>query len=152
MSALHRSRFRRDAKTTLVQLFVQAPAVLLLIAWVIWWAASLIGLPGNELATGFLGDAFQLLVFIQTYVIMLMLVPAILCMLSDPVGTRLAMWALGSCLLSLMPQVFFLMQTLGDRAAGQPVVATQLGVRFAIRPQPPIPAFGFSPGASPQLE
>ena len=46
--------------------------LLLALAWVIWWAA---GLPGNDLATGFLDDAFKLVVFIQMYLVAVMAGP-----------------------------------------------------------------------------
>ena len=143
--------FRRDAATMLFQLFVQAPLVLVLVAWVIWWGAALIGLPGSDLATGFLADAFTWLAFVQIYVLVVMMVPAILCCLSDPVGTRLAMWALASSISQSIPHLFYGMAASWEHTTGLPP-ATAGGVRFAFCPQPAIPASCFSPGSSPQLE
>ena len=147
-----RALFRRDAATALVQLFVLGPALLLLIAWAIWWATALMGLPGNDLARGFLGDSFRLLLFVQIYVMAAMAIPAAASALSDPVVTRLAMWTFVACLLSLLPQVFCLIEAFGRLATSWAVVTAPSGLRFAIRPQPSFPAPPFSPGSSPQLE
>ncbi len=152
LTCQQRTAFREEATSLLVMLFVVGPAVMLLLGCWVWLTAALLGAPAIEMAADFLGDAFGLLAFVQVYVVMIMTVPGILCMLSDPVGTRLAMWALGSCLVSLMPQVFFLLQTIGIRAASQPVVATLIGARFSIRVHPAIPELRFTPGASPQIE
>ena len=133
-------------------MFVVGPAVMLLLGCWVWLTAALLGAPAIEMTADFLGDAFGLLAFVQVYVVVLLMVPGIACMLSDPVGTRLAMWALGSCLVSLMPQVFFLMQTMGVRAASQPVVAAPSSARFTIRVQPATPELRFAPGTSPQIE
>lgn len=147
-----RTAFRAEARSTLFMLFVVGPAMLLALAWAVWWTASLLGAPGNELASGFLGDAFSLLVFVQTYVVMVMAIPGIMCMLSDPVETRLAMWALAASVLSLLPQVFCLMEGLGSLQGAQPVPATPDWLRYDVRVRFSVPELRFSPGVSPQLE
>ena len=152
MTNKQRALFRRDAATALVQLFVLGPALLLLIAWTIWWATALMGLPGNDLARGFLGDSFMLLLYVQIYVMAAMAIPAAASALSDPVVTRLEMWTLTACLISLLPQVFWLIEAFGRLSTSWAVVTAPSGLRFAIRPQPSVPALCFSPGCSPQLE
>ncbi len=152
MTTEQRALFRRDAARSLFQAFVLGPALLVTVAWVIWWASSLIGLPGNDLAQGFLGDSFGLLVVIQTHVLAAMAIPAVASGLSDPAGTRLAMWTLTACLFSLLPQVFWLMEAVGNRAAKQPLPAPLDGGRFDTRTQPLMPALRFCYGTSPQLE
>ena len=133
-------------------LFVVGPALMLLLAWAVWWTAALLGAPANDLATGFLGDSFGLLVLVQTYVVMIMMVPAILCALGDPVETKLAIWAFTASVFSLLPRVFCLMEGLGARAAYQILPAPPKGVHFDTRTMQPIPALRFSYGTSPQLE
>ena len=77
----------------------------MLIAWTMWWATALMGLP-NDLARGFLGDSFRLLLFVQIYV-GCHGNPRRCQRLERPgVVTRLEMWTLTACLISLLPQAF----------------------------------------------
>ena len=133
-------------------LFVVGPAMLLLLAWAVWWTAALLGAPANELTAGFLGDSFGLLAFVQSYVLMIMLVPGILCALSDPVQTKLAMWALAASAISLLPRVFCLMEGLRSLLGVQSLPAVPGGLRYNDWVRPSIPELRFTPGASPQLE
>ena len=177
MSDQQRATIRRDAKELLAQAFVMFPVLLLALAWVIWWAA---GLPGNDLATGHLDDVFKQLVFIQMYLVAVMAGPVILCYLSEPTGARLAMWTFTAIFFPqvvqlleaagvhtiaqrvpltmwwftaiVFPKVIQFLKTLSGNPTAQPVLTPPGGVRFAIGPQPPIPALRFTPGASPQLE
>ncbi|MCY4623782.1 MAG: hypothetical protein OXC99_02065 [Chloroflexi bacterium] len=149
ISDQQRATICRDGKAVLVQVFVMFPALLLASAWVIWWAA---GLQGNDQSTGVLDDVFKLFVFVQAYIVMVMAGPVILCHLSDPVETRMAIRTLTASLFSLLPRVALLFETLGGQTATLTVPAALGGVRLAVRPQTPISAPGFFPGASPQLE
>ena len=133
-------------------MFVVGPALMLLLAWAVWWTAFLLGAPANELTAGFLGDSFGLLAFVQSYVLMIMLVPGILCALSDPVQTKLAMWVLAASAISLLPRVFCLMEGLGSLLGAQPVPVAPGGLRYSVRVRPSILELRFAPGVSPQLE
>ena len=149
LSDQQRATILRDGKAILAQAFVMFPLLLLALAWVIWWAA---GLPGNDLDASSLDDVFKRLVFIQMYLVAVMAGPVIFCYLSEPAGIRLAIWTFTASLVCLLPRVGHLLETLGVPTTAQPVPAALGSVRFTIRPQPPIPSFGFSPGVSPQLE
>lgn len=136
-------------------MFVVGPALMLLLALMVWGTEILLGLlgaPADGLTLDFMGDAFGLLGLVQISVVVILLIPGILCMLSDPVGTRLAMWALGSCLLSLMPRVFCLAEDLGARLDAPSMPVVHNGLRYKFQARPSIPELRFSPGVSPQLE
>ena len=143
-----RANINHELKATPDLFFWLAPAMLVAIVAAIATVVSHMGLPGSDLAASFLRDAFEPLIFTMVYVT----IPVIVCALSDPVETRLAMRAFTASLFSLLPRVVLLLETLGGQTATLPVPATPDGVRFAIRPQMPIPALRFSPGTSPQLE
>ena len=140
----------------LFMLFVVGPALMLLLAWAVWWTAFLLGAPAMDLTTGFLGDAYSLLLFVQLYVVMIMAIPGIMCMLSDPVETRLAMWVLASSVLNVLPRVFCMMEGLGSLLGAQPVPVAPGGLRYSLQKRgnspiirPFLPqAFGWHPCTS----
>ena len=143
---------RRDFKVALFQAFVLMPTLILMLGWVIWWGDSLNGSPGNDLTQTFLGDSFKLLAFIQVYLVALMAFPALLCALSDPSGTRLAMWALTASVRSLLPRVFCMTETLGPRLGVPPLAVVPAGLRYTVGARPSIPELRFTAGVSPQIE
>ena len=143
-----RANINHELKATPDLFFWLAPAMLVATVATIATVVSHMGLPGSDLAASFLRDAVELLIFTMVYVT----IPVIVCALSDPVETRLAMRTLTASLFSLLPRAALLFETLGGQTATLTVPAMPDGVRFTIRPQPPIPSFGFSPGVSPQLE
>ena len=143
---------RRDFKAMLFQAFILMPALILMLAWVIWWGDSIAGSPSNDLTRTFLGDSFKLLAFIQAYLVALMAFPALLCTLSDPAGTRLAMWALAASVFTLITRVLCLIDALGVRLNAQPIPAVPSGLRYTVRVRPSIPELRFTAGVSPQLE
>ncbi|MDE2900263.1 MAG: hypothetical protein OXN15_04475 [Chloroflexota bacterium] len=151
MTGRQRTIFRQEAAGALFMLFIVGPATMVLLASAVWGIGALLGLPANALAIEVLGDSLGLLLLVQIYVVILMLVPGIFCMLSDPVGTRLAMWALGSSLCRTIPRLFYGMAASWEHSTGVPP-AEAGGVRFAFSPRPTMPAPCFSPGTSPQLE
>ena len=158
MSDQHRSQSRREAEVTLTptQFCLLLPAAAVAAVGVIASVASVMGLPGGNVATDFLRDAFGLLISTLVYVVAIITVPAIVCALSDSVGTKLCMSAFTASVFIFLPRVLPWIAQLLDMAGCPttvlPVLTTPLGVRFAIRPQPSLPALRFSPGASPQLE
>ena len=143
-----RANINHELKATPDLFFWLAPAMLVAIVATIATVVSHMGLPGSDLAASFLRDAVELLIFTMVYIT----IPVIVCALCDPVGTRLCMWALGSCLVSLMPQVYFLMQAMWARAASQLPSTAPGGLCYNVRVQPSIPELRFTPGTSPQLE
>lgn len=152
LSLEQRLVFRRDAKVGLFQAFVLGPALMLAVAGVIGWAESLNGMGGSHLSRTFLGDSFTLLAFIQAYLVVLMAFPALLCALSDPVESRLAMWALSASVFSLLPHVFCVMETLGARLGVPSLAVVPAGLHYTVGARPSIPELRFTPGTSPQIE
>ncbi len=164
MSSAQRAGFGHEAKAMpaqpmppaqfilLVKLLV--PALLMAIAWTIALTADVFGLPGGDLGTSLLRDTFWLQILTLVYVVT---VSAIVCAPSDPVSTRLVMrWMFTTSLSTLFPRVvpsiIKFLEALGGQTIAQPVLATPGSVRPASGPQQSIPTFGFSRGASPQLE
>ena len=130
-----------------------APVVLMGIVWVVAMLMDVLSLPGGDLAASFLDDTFRLQIFALIYVLTVF---AIVCATRDPVSARLVVRTLMSSLSSLLspflPRIIPLLEMASSHTTAQPVLATPSGVRFAVRPQPPILSFGFSPGTSPQLK
>ena len=151
-----RVQFRREDKAILALILLLAPAALVatagVIACVIKTAADVMGLPGGDLAASFLHDTFGLTIFTLLYVVAIITVPAIVCALSDPVSSRLAIRPFKDFVFGFLPPVVQFLETLGGHPTAQPLLATPGGVRPVIRPQPSLPALRFSPGDSPQLE
>ncbi len=142
------AKFHNDLTPTPDLFFWLAPALMIVTVWGIAAALEGMGLPGGDLAASFLDVTFGLQIFMMVYVT----VPLIVCALSDPVSIRLGIRTLTASLGSLLPRVALLFETLGGQTATLTVPAALGGVRLAVRPQPPISAPGFFPGASPQLE
>ena len=143
-----RANSNHELKATPDLFFWLVPAMLIVTVWAIAAVVEVMGLPGSDLAASFLDDTFELQIVTMVYVT----VPLIVCALSDPVSTRLAIRTLTASLVSLLPRFALLFETLGVQTATLTVPAVPDGVRLAVRPQMPIPALRFSPGASPQLE
>ena len=142
----------RDIKPTLDLLLWLAPAYGVATIGAI--AAFLVGmnLPGSDPAANFLSNAFGLWIFTIVYV----MVPFIVCAFSDPMEIRQAIRtmtaSLSSYLSPFLPRIVPLLEMAGSHTTAQFVLARLGSGRPSIRPEPSIPAFGFSPGTCPQLE
>ena len=142
------AKSHNDLEPTPDLFFWLATALPIVTVWAVAAAVHGMGLPGGEIAAGFLDDTLELQIVTMVYVT----VPLIVCALSDPMTIRLAIRTLTASLGRLLPQVALLFETLGGQTATLTVPAMPDSVRLAVRPQMPIPALRFSPGASPQLE
>ena len=143
-----RANINHELKATPDLFFWLAPAMLVAIIAAIATVVSHMGLPGSDLAASFLRDAVEPLIFTMVYVT----IPVIVCALSDPVETRLAMRTLTASVFSLLPRVLCLMEGLGARLGVLSLLAVPGVLRYAVRVLPSIPELRFTPGASPQLE
>ena len=149
-------RSRSEAEMELVQLVLLLPAMLVAIDWVCRLIASAMGLPGADVTTDLTSDEFGLLISTIVYAVAILAVPATVRALRDPerakLETKLAMQAVAAWEFGLLQRVAQPLRWLEHRTPVQTVLTTRLGNRSAIRPQTSIPASGFAPGDSPQLE
>jgi hypothetical protein len=141
-----------EGKAALLLFALMLPAMFVGIVAGFGLLAYELGLPGSDVGAYFMHDASELLISTIVYVLAISTVSAVLRALSDPVETKVAIWTFIPWLCSFFPKVVQFLDSLGCRTTDQPVLTTPLSLRFAIRPQSPIPALCFSPGASPQLE
>ena len=174
MSDQQRATIRRDAKELLAQAFVMFPVLLLALAWVIWWARACRGTTWPRAIWTMCSSSWC---SFQMYLVAVMAGPVILCYLSEPTGARLAMWTFTAIFFPqvvqlleaagvhtiaqrvpltmwwftaiVFPKVIQFLKTLSGNPTAQPVLTPPGGVRFAIGPQPPIPALRFHPPALP---
>ena len=145
-----------EAMVILGQMVLLLPVLLVVTIGVVGLIAYEMGLPGSDVGTYFLHDAFGLLISALLYVVAVITVPAILRALSDPewakLETRQAMWSFTAVVCSVVQQIAQPLEWLARRSTASPILVTSLGNRFAIRPLPSFPALGFFSGSCPQLE